>query len=238
MSEYVDIADDDYEQRRHARELVTWINAKFRDLDAGGRLEEQFFERKGRNVKRLIEEAVPLSRLGLSLWKPGDEAYVSLLPENVRYDGLMEVDGFSARSFNVEVTTIETEQSTLRRQMLSREGTVTLAGPIRRKRDGSIEDGMEGVEVSEQQEAIVTLALNRLKAKTDTKSYDENTAILVYLNDFWPLPAEGRLALHRLTEQYLWERQEIFAVCYCFSPDLAVDWIEVGRRKPGLPRAA
>ncbi len=238
MSEYLAIADDEYQQRRHARELATWINAKFRDLEAGGRLEEQFFERKGRNVKRLIEEAVPLSRLGLSLWKPGDEPYVTLLPENVKYDGLLEVDGFSARSFKVEVTTIETDQSTLRRQMLSREGTVTLTGPIRRRPDGSIEDGMEGVDVSEQQEAIAALAFSRLTAKTDARSYDENTALLVYLNDFWPLPEEGRLSLHRRTEQYLWERQEIFAVCYCFSPDLTVDWIEVGRRKPGLPRAA
>lgn len=233
MADLIEISDAEYEQRRHARDLVTWVNAKFGDLEAGGRLELQYFERKGRNVKRLIEEAVPLSRLGVSFWRPGDEAYVALLPENSSYDGQVEVEGFSARSFKVEITTIETEQSWLRRQTLSREGTVTLTGRIRRMPDGTIEHGTEMIDVSEQQEFVVNLTLDRLHAKTERGSYDDNTAILVYVNDFWPVPAEGRLALHRQTEQYLRRRPNIFAVCYCYSPDLTVDWIEAGRRRLG-----
>ena len=65
----VNIPNPDYEQRRHASAFAAWVNAKFRDLQAGGQLEEQYFERRGDNVKRLIEEALPLSRLVPSGWK-------------------------------------------------------------------------------------------------------------------------------------------------------------------------
>ncbi len=101
MCPLVDIQDADYEQRRHASELAAWVKAKMRELEAGGRLEEQYFERLGRNVKRLVEEAVPLSRLGLYLWTPGNEPYISCLPHNQGVDAIVEVQGFAARMFKV-----------------------------------------------------------------------------------------------------------------------------------------
>jgi hypothetical protein len=236
MNQLHDISNPEYEQRRHARDLVSWVNARFMELENAGRLEEQYFERKGQNIKRLIEEAVPLSRLGLSLWTPGNEPYVTLAPKNLNFDGYVEVEGFSARSFSVEVTTIESEQSTLRRQALSREGTVPLTGKIRRTAEGAIEAELAMIDVAEQEQTVVDLALSRLRAKAESARYDENTAFLVYVNDFWPLPAEGRLALHRKTEQYLREHPTIYSVGYCFSPDFAIDWIEVGRRWFGRRR--
>ena len=237
MHKLLGISDTEYEQRRHARDLASWVNARFAELEDGGRLEEQFFERKGQNIKRLIEEAVPLSRLGLFLWTPGNEPYVTLVPKSLKFDGHVEIEGFSAKSFNVEVTTIETEQSTLRRQALSREGTVPLTGRVWRTADGYIEAEVAMIDVAEQEQTVVDLVLSRLRAKTEFGRYDENTAFLVYVNDFWPLPAQGRLALHRKTEEYLRERPTIYSVCYCFSPDFAIDWIEVGARWLGRRRA-
>jgi hypothetical protein len=233
VQNFVDIADGDYQQRRHASELAAWVNAKFRDLEAGGRLEEQYFERRGRNVKRLVEEAVPISRLGLYLWKPGDEPHITLLPNPESFDGLVEVEGFSTRSFSVEVTSLETEDSTLRRQALSREGTVPLVGRIQR-RAGVIISEMEMVDVDERTDATVQLALDRLRAKVESGAYSRNTAILVYLSELWPLPREGRLTLRKRTQQYLTaEPRGPTLVYYCFWPELSVEAVEV--RRPAAP---
>ncbi len=192
MSSFVDIADSDYQQRRHASELAAWVNTKFREIEAGGRLEEQYFERRGLNVKRLLEEAVPLSRLGLHLWTPGNEPYLTMLPAARNVDGEVEVQGFSARSFKVEVTPIETDESTMRRQALAREGTVQLLGPIR-KRGRTIIAEPEMVDVAEQMARVTELTMERLREKVESRAYDDTTAMLVYLSEFWPLPYEGRL---------------------------------------------
>lgn len=238
MTSFVDIADGDYEQRRHASEFAAWVNAKFRELQGGGYLEEQYFERRGRNVKRLIEEAVPLSRLGLHLWTPGNEPYISCFPIDQSVDGHVEVQGFNARSFNVEITTIETERSTLRRQALSREGTVPLTGPVRRLA-GEIIAQPEMIDVNEQTESTVDLAMCRLKAKVESGGYAHDTAILVYLSEFWPLPPEGRLHLQRRTRQYLEAgAQNTSSVYYCYWPDYSIDAVEVrSQRSRMLERA-
>jgi hypothetical protein len=226
----VDIQDFDYEQRRHASDLAAWVNAKFRDLEAGGRLEEQYFERLGRNVKRLVEEAVPLSRLGLYLWTPGNEPYLSCLPLNQSVDAIVEVQGFAARLFKVEVTTLETNETTMRRQALAREGTVSLTGPVRREGRSIIADPRM-IDVAEQQEIVTDRAFARLLDKAESGRYDKETAILVYLSEFWPLPPEGRLGLLRRTRRYLEiESQVISNVYYCYWPDYSIDAVEVRAR--------
>ncbi len=227
---FVDITDAEYEQRRHASDLTAWINRKLQEIDAGGRREEQYFERRGRNVKRLIEEAVPLSRLGLQLWTPGDEPYITLLPSNANVDAEVEVQGFNARSFKVEVTTIETEESTMRRQALAREGTVPLLGPIRRDGRTIVAEG-EMVDVAEEAERVIDLTMQRLRRKVDSGAYDGVTVMLVYLSEFWPLPPEERLRLRRRTEAYLaTEPVSTSTVHFCFWPDYGVETVRVPRR--------
>ena len=107
----MDIPDAEYEKRRHAFDLCRWINAQFRQMEETGNLSAIYAERKGKNVKRLIEEAVPISRLALRFSRPGDEVFVTLPPESEGFDAHVEIEGFSPRSFKVEVTTTETDGS-------------------------------------------------------------------------------------------------------------------------------
>jgi len=226
----LDITNTEYELRRHASDLAAWINRKLREIDAGGQREEQYFERRGLNVKRLLEEAVPLSRLGLNLWKPGDEPFLTLLPAAANVDAEVEIQGFAARSFKVEVTTIETEESTLRRQALAREGTVPLVGPMRRDGGAIVAEGRM-VDVAEEAERVVELTMGRLRAKVDSRAYDNTTDMLVYLSEFWPLPPDGRLRLRRRTEAYLaTEPGNTSTVHFCFWPDYSIETVQVRRR--------
>lgn len=56
------------EKRRHAFDLCTWINSKLLELEATGSIDGLYFERKGeaRPIKKLLEEAVPASRLAFT----------------------------------------------------------------------------------------------------------------------------------------------------------------------------
>lgn len=231
MPTFVEIANSDYEQRRHASKLAAWVNTKLRQIQDGGRLDEQYFERRGLNVKRLLEEAVPISRLGLYLWTPWAEPYVTLLPVSQNIDAEVEVQGPNARSLKVEVTTIETDESTMRRQALAREGSVQLLGSVRRS-GRTITADSEMVDVDEQMERVIELTLERLRAKVESGAYDETTAILVYLSEFWPLLSEGRLELRRRTESYLArEPGKTSTVFYCFWPEYSVEAIDVRRAR-------
>jgi hypothetical protein len=35
MGDFIEIAVGEYEQRRHARDLAAWVNARFSDLETG-----------------------------------------------------------------------------------------------------------------------------------------------------------------------------------------------------------
>jgi len=66
-------------------------------------------------VKRLIEEAIPVSRLGLYLSTPESEVHVRCFADGRSYDAEIAITGFLARSFKLEVTTSETNESTIGR---------------------------------------------------------------------------------------------------------------------------
>jgi hypothetical protein len=160
----VDIPTDEYTRHRHVAEYCRWINEKLEAIKAGGQFDEQYFERIGRNVKKLIEEAIPISRLGLFLWTPGSDVYITCYADNRDCDAEVEIKGFDVRSFKVEVTTTETEESTLRRQALSREGTVPLVGRIRKQKRTIIPE-YEMIDVDEQSEKYVSLTMERLLSR-------------------------------------------------------------------------
>lgn len=111
----------------------------------------------------------------------------------------------------------------MRRQALSRDGFSTLTGPIRRK-GRRIVPGFEMTEVTEESDKYVALTFERLQAKVKSGRYDNNTAMLVHLADFWPLPPEGRASLIRQTTEYLQrERPMLPAVYYCHLASYSVD---------------
>jgi len=66
----MNIPAPEYEQHRSVFQLCDWINSKLRALENVSGFEERYFERRGENIKKLLEEAVPVAYLGLSFWRP------------------------------------------------------------------------------------------------------------------------------------------------------------------------
>lgn len=220
----MDISTSEYESRRHAFDLCRWINEQLRVMESKSNFNEIYWEQKGRNVKRLLEEAIPISRLALHFSKPGDEAYVTLYPEREQFDALIEVEGFSPRSFKVEATTTETpDESVFRRQALSRDGFVHLTGPIHSEGREIISEG-EMVNVREEEERFATLLFDRMKVKAESGRYGADTAILTYMTQRRPMSLEVRNALLRRTAHYVRSAEyKPYEVFYCYGVGLAVD---------------
>lgn len=216
------ISRDEYEQRRDAFDLCRWVNTQFRAMERTGRFEEIYFERKGPNVPRFIAEAVPVSRLGLALAAPGSEVHVTCLADSRNYDALIEVSGWNARSFKVEVTATEPDDDVMRRQALARAGHVTLAGPIRRE-GRTVVTEPEMVEVREEEKRRTALALDRLRAKVESGRYDADTAFLVYSTDLFPIGIGARAELVRDAERYLAQAAvPTSGVYFAFQTDYSV----------------
>lgn len=231
MVNQVGIPRAEYEERRSAFELCRWVNSKLRELEDGGDFDRQYFERVGTNVKRFVEEAIPLSRLGLYLSTPGSEVHITCFADNRAYDGLVEITGFGARSVRVEVTTTDTPPwSTMRRQALSRDGHVVLTGPIRREGRAILAEGAM-VDVAEEEERCIEVALERLHEKAGSGKYGDDTAVLVYFTDCWLARlTDIRAELLRRTEEYLRrEPPSVRAVYYVYSSNYCVDHVSVRR---------
>lgn len=183
MTESFSIPEAEYVRRRSSFELCKWINQKLAEMRGTGRFDELYFERSDSrtNIKKLIEEAIPLSRLGLYLSTPESEVYLTCFADNRGYDAVVEVTGFTHRTFKVEVTTTETETSNLRRQALARYGRVPLTGTISKK-DREITASGEMVRADEEDERCISLMFDRMQRKVESGRYDRETAILVLLN--------------------------------------------------------
>lgn len=227
MDVSIGIPNEEYECRRTAFELAAWVNEKFRALETSTDFERQYFERVGKNIKPFIEEAIPVSRLGLHLARPGTEVFVRCFSDNRPYDAKIEVDSTGNELFRVEVTTTdEPPASTMRRQALARNGVVSLTGTMRR--DGrSVSDEPQMVDVTEETERQVEVALSRLKRKVESDRYNGNTAILVHLTDCWIWPLHDlRAKLMRRTDDYLrTAKPDILAVYFCYSQNYSVDGV-------------
>jgi hypothetical protein len=227
MSSTFSIPIAEYEQRRSSFELCRWINQKLAEMRGTGRFDELYFERSNprSNIKKLIEEAIPLSRLGLYLSTPGSEVYLTCLAGNQNYDANIEITGFDQRTFKVEVTTTEDKPSTLRRQALSRFGHVPLTGEISRKgREITVPDEVEMVCADEEDERCVNLMFDRMRRKIESGRYDEDTTILVFFTEFRAIDPNHRARLALRTNRYLLELQaNVPGVYYCYTADYSID---------------
>jgi hypothetical protein len=225
----MNITTTEYQQRRHVFELCKWINEKLAEMEAYTDFETIYFERKGENVKKLIEEAIPLASLGLYFFKPADDVYLKCLTGNQSYDAELSVEGFHKFEIKVEVTTVETDESTMRRQALSRHGSVFMMGKIRREGRNIISEA-EMVDLDVENRKWIDLAFERLLKKIE-HGYDENTAILVSFSNFRHIPLRYRAQLVERTEKYLLrEKPNIYGVYYSYGDDFVVDGAKVMRR--------
>lgn len=227
MTESFSIPEAEYARRRSSFELCEWINQKLAGMRATGRFDELYFERSDprTNIKKLIEEAIPLSRLGLYLARPESEVYLTCFADNRGYDAVIEVTGFMPRTFKVEVTTTETETSNLRRQALARYGHVPLTGPISR-RGREITSAGQMVRADEEDERCISIMFDRMQRKVDSGRYDRETAILVFSTDFRGIDPAWRAELAFRTERYLLEAPaKVAGVYYCYTGDYSIEHI-------------
>lgn len=162
----MNINTDEYEQKRHIFDLCRWINAKMAEMYSLPDFDTIYLERSKQNlnVKKLIEEAIPISCLGLQFSSPWNNVYVKCLTGNQRYDAELEIKGLSTLELKIEATTIETDESIMRRQGLSRKGFVYFTGPVRRAgRDILSEPEM--IDLNKENERWVNLAFERYMKK-------------------------------------------------------------------------
>jgi hypothetical protein len=227
MSSIFSVPVAEYEHRRSSFGLCEWINQKLEEMRKTGHFDELYFERSDprSNLKKLIEEAIPLSRLGLYLSTPGSEVYLTCLAGNQNYDAYIEITGFDQRIFKVEVTTTENRPSTLRRQALSRLGHVPLTGPISRSgREITIPDETEMVCANEEDDRCVNLMFERMRHKVESGRYGGDTAILVFFTEFRAIDPKHRARLAFRTNRYLLETQaNVAGVYYCYTADYSID---------------
>jgi hypothetical protein len=189
-----------------------------------------YFERKVRNIKKLLEEAIPLACLGLYFFKPADNVYLTCLTGNQPYDAMLTVKGFHNFEIKVEVTTVETEESTMRRQALARDGHVFMMGEIRREGRKIISQA-EMVNVDRVYEKWIDLAFERYLKKLE-HGYDRDTAILISFGNFAHIPFRYRAKLIDRTEKHIRsEKPDVYGVYYCYWDDFVVDGIKVAHSR-------
>jgi hypothetical protein len=219
------ISTAEYETRRHAFDLYTWINSKLLELEATGNFDSLYFERKGeaRPIKKFLEEAIPASRLALHLSVPGSDVFVTLHKGNQNFDATLELEGFTERTFRLEITVAETKGAHLQREALSERGYATLSGAIDKRRDGSITSKNEMVNVENREQQYMELMFGQLRRKLESSRYPETTVILVYLSEFLPLSIRNRAQLVRKTQRYLLEGNFKHKVYYGYAVGQMID---------------
>lgn len=219
-----------YEKPRHILEFCAWIDAQLALFEKENDFEAHYFERQGENVKKFIEEAIPVSRLGLHLYHERQPIYVQCLTGNQRLDASLDIHTYrTVRHIKVEVTTTETSASTKRRQALARDGFAELTGRVWRT-ERKIHFEGEMVNVEDAAEQALQLGFDRMRAKVErtdqdgTPYYDAETAILVHVDFFRNFSSRHRAQIIEQTRQYLRSQERfIYGVFYCYTWNQGVD---------------
>lgn len=217
------ISNSEYERPRNVFQLCQWINSKLRDLKKSPAFGELYFERRGRNMKKLLEEAIPVALLGLHLWRPGRDVSVTCLAGDQPHDAeVMLQDSRKFETIKIEVTSTQTDETTMRRQALAREGSVWIHGPVWRQ-GRQVVSHPEMEDLNKKCSQLVELAFDRFKAKAKQED-DPQTAILVYVDSFLSLPFWYREQLLEKTRSYLIkQRPTLYGAYYCYERDQGVD---------------
>jgi hypothetical protein len=229
----MDIPTQEYQERRHIFDYCRWINQTLRTAEHDANFEELYFERTSANWKKLLEEAIPVSRLGLYLCHEWNDVFVQCSTDNPSFDAIIEVINpsdtrFSGLKIKVEVTTTENDQSVMKRQAISRNGFVVFTGNSRREGRKIITEG-EMVDVEDECEKTVQLAIQRFEAKIGNK-YDDSTAILVYVVSRWHLLNRHRYNLIEAIKRILCERNPtLYGAFVCYSSNQGIDGVVISQ---------
>lgn len=219
----MNISSSEYEKPRSVFQLCEWINSILRDLETDADFDELYWERKGKIIKKLLEEAVPVARLGLHLWRPWHDVSIKCLAADQPHDAELTLKNpRKSETIKIEVTSTQTEQTTMRRQALSRHGSVWMTGPVWRE-GRQIMSNAEMEDYNKKRSRLIENAFARFKSKAEQED-DEQTAILVYVDSFLSLPFWYRAKLLEQTRMYLkTKRPKLYGVYYCYEIDQGLD---------------
>ena len=132
----MDIPTSEYEQPRHVFDLCRWINEKLSEMQELPDFETIYFERKTAisvNVKKFLEEAIPVACLGLHFYRPEDSVRIKCFAGSQGYDAKLWVSGYRNFEIDIEVTTTETPESVMNRQSLSWNGYAYPGSPAQKQ---------------------------------------------------------------------------------------------------------
>jgi hypothetical protein len=223
----MNISDSEYEkmefQPRSVFQLCEWTNGTLRSLETDPDFEERYWERKGKIIKKLLEEAVPVARLGLHLWRPWHDVSVTCLAADQPHDAEVTLKNpRKSETIKIEVTSTQTEATTMRRQALARHGYVWMIGPVWRE-DRQIMSNAEMEDYDKKRPRLIEHAFARFKTKAEQED-DPQTAILVYVDSFLSLPFWYRMELLEQTHTYLrTQRPTLYGAYNCYERDQGID---------------
>jgi hypothetical protein len=145
--------------------------------------EADYLQKAGRG-KVLREELYPLSRLGLHFKQAGLEVEVVGYENSELPDGLISINGFRERSFEVQITYADYgHRESLRAELLVKQGFTPGAGPIQRtSRNAPIIATMQSVDIGEHIDRVTQAAITRFQDKA-SKSYTAGTVLLIAFDD-------------------------------------------------------
>lgn len=180
---------------------------------------DAYHRRVGRS-KVLREELYPLSRLGLHLKQPGLEVEVEGFEDSGRADGVIRIEGFRERAFEVQLTYAGYgRDEALRAELLVSQGFAPGAGPIRReKRIESICAIMQPVDHGEHIGRIASAVIERFRDKA-SKPYAPGTVLLIAFDELKLYGQENWKHLFCEIEREVCTSEGRFAEVYLFNGD-------------------
>lgn len=134
-------------------------------------------------AKRLLEELLPISRLGLHMKQPGLQVYVEAFEDYGPLDGRIEITGFRSLTLGVQVTCDFTYTERLRMELMSSAGCVPGSGAISKNRKtGQIQATTAAIGIDEHYERTAKIVRN-LSLKKAAQTPIGNTALLIAFDE-------------------------------------------------------
>lgn len=173
---------DKYNSEMECYEFAKWFDdtmAKIGETTEGMCI---IRNRKDRMVKKMMEEAVAISRYALFMSHWGLSVTVRCNSGSENYDGEINIDGFLKRKNRIEVVSNFTYDESLRMELLNSKGGCFVGGKIYRDQDSrEIIEECVALNGDHHVSATLTQVKELISAKV-AKDYDRSTILLVNLN--------------------------------------------------------
>lgn len=141
------------------------------------------YHRRSGRAKTLLEELLPLSRLGLHFAFPGLAIEVVGYEDDGPVDGTIIATGYKSFAYDVEVTYARNYEEALRSELLLTQQVVPGAGPIYRdKSTGRIEAAYGALDHDEHIASIAAVLVDLYRKKV-AKTYPTGTLLLIAFDE-------------------------------------------------------